>query len=166
MANETTSIGAAMANIIPMSKGTDKGKDASKGKGNPFGILGSPIFVQGDGKQYARQSGWGKDKGPHPDGGTNETAVFILFRPFTGTMLELQGRVYLERYQQNGKNVRKYSVSLPFLKAEKRDGEGRAAIERLKISLRDAYREWIKTAPTQAPVAVQTDSPEWVETDD
>lgn len=105
-------------------------------------VLGHPSYVMGDGKEYPRTTGFGRDRKPHPDGGTNATVAFITFMPYKGLGITHEGRIYCERFVENGRNKRVYSISLPFLKAERRDAVSRDAIEAFKIHLRDRYRSW------------------------
>lgn len=130
-------------------------------------LLGEPVFMPGDGKTYPRQTGWGANKKPHPDGGTNETVAFVVFRPFKGLGLALEGRIYCERFTENGKAKRVYSISLPFLKPERRDGDSNRAIEATKLAIRAAYREWQSDPTTKDAIVKQAaTSDKWEETDE
>lgn len=119
-----------------------KGVKGGKGKNPILAYLGTPQFIAGDGKQYPRQEGWGANKKPHSGGGTNETVAFVVFKPFAGLELSQEGRIYCERFVEGGKNKRRYSISLPFLKADKRDGDGRRAVEDLKGTIKAQYQKW------------------------
>jgi hypothetical protein len=132
---------------------TERKAEPVKAKGKFFGWLGAALFALGDGKQYPRSTGFGSNRKPHPDGGTNETIAWITFRPAPGLELELQGRVYCERFMDAGKAKRVFSISLPFLKAERKDSKSRDAIETLKADLRDQYRGWLKSADHTDAVA-------------
>lgn len=146
----TGEIATAMANA-PLPDGPKETANKPKKEGNPIlAILGSPQFAVGDGKKYPRQTGWGAQKKAHPDGGTNETVAWVIFKPFKGLDLAQEGRIYCESFVRNGATVRKYSISLPFLKADKRDASGRMAIESLKLHVRDSYRKWLKSDDSKA----------------
>jgi hypothetical protein len=145
---------------------TDKDKPR---KGNPIlAVLGSPSFLAGDGRRYPRTTGFGSSKKPHPDGGTNETAAFVVFKPFAGLDIAVEGRIYCERFAAEGKNKRIYSVSLTALKAERRDAPGRQAIEGVKIAVRDLYRAWITSDAAKSAVSTAkvVAADRWEETDE
>jgi hypothetical protein len=166
MDNVTGDIARAAA-AAPLSPKQDAPK--TTGKGNPLlAVLGAPTFLAGDGRTYPRTSGWGANKKPHPDGGTNETVAFVIFKPFKGLETGLEGRIYCERYMENGKQMRSYSVSIPFFKPQRGDAAGRDAAEALKVHIRDAYRSWQGTdaAKESAAKAKRTVSADkWVESD-
>src|SRR5258706_352537 len=132
-------------------------------------LLGAPSFIQGDGKKYKRQTGWGANKKDHPDGGTNETAAFVVFRPIKGLTLPFVGRIYCERFVENGKNKRVYSISFPFINAkfERLNADSNAAVENMKAEVRDAYREWLKTdGASTAPAVTKASDDKWEESDE
>jgi hypothetical protein len=161
MAELTGSTAAQMA-AAPLARSGER-----KASTNPImGLLGRPTFVQGDGKQYPRTSGWGANKKPHPDGGTNETVAFIVFRPFKGLDLPMEGRIYCERFIEGGKSKRVYSISLPFLKVERRDASGNRAVEQVKLELRDLYRAWLASDEATKDIpASKVSSDKWEESD-
>jgi hypothetical protein len=134
----------------PLTGKQDK-MPADKPKNAILALLGNPTFEAGDGRTYPRTTGWGANKKPHPDGGTNETIAFAIWRPFKGLQRELSGRIYCERYTENGKPKRTYSVSLPFLgKAVRGDSSGNDAVEQVKIYVRDLYRQWASSDAAKA----------------
>lgn len=142
----------------PLQK-DEAAKPEAKTEKNPiFALLGRPKIVAGPGTRYARTEGWGKDKKPHRDGGTNETIAFAVFTPFKGLELPLVATVYCERFTatvtEGGKTVvknrRKLNVSIPFLKPEKRDGDGNKAAALAKAEIETMFRNWEKTTdPTE-----------------
>ena len=144
-------------------------KDTKPGKVNPIlAVLGSPKFVLGNGKQYPRTEGFGANRKPHPGGGTNETAAFVVFTPFVGLpAVSLEGRIYLERFVENGKNVRRYNVALSFIQTGRRYATAAAAVEAVKIEVRELYRAWLKVPAnaTSAPV-VKSGGVDWTEVDE
>lgn len=129
-------------------------------------LLGRPTFVPGDGKTYPRTTGWGANKKPHPDGGTNETVAFVVFRPIKGLTLPFAGRIYCERFIENGKNKRVYSVSFPFIntKFERLSADSNAAVEGMKSEVRDLYRAWLSSDEVKSQPAKVT-SDKWEESD-
>ena len=153
----------------PIVKAEVESEKAPKvSKGNPLlKVLGSPTFVAGDGKQYERTTGFGSSRKPHPDGGTNETVAYIIFRPFDGLEMTMEGRIYCERFvTKEGKGKRLYSITLPMLKVERKDAKGKAAIENLKITLRNLYQtsdlaKAVSKGTVERPVA----SDRWEESD-
>src|ERR1700677_2953313 len=111
-------------------------------KGNPLlKVLGSPQFVAGDGKKYPRTTGFGSSRKPHPDGGTNETLAYIIFKPFESNDVTMEGRIYAERYVENGKRITSYSITLPMLKVERRDAKGKMQVDGLKSTLRKLFMD-------------------------
>ena len=114
----------------------------SSGKHPLLTMLGEPIFIPGNGKQYPRQTGWGAQKTAHPEGGTNETAASVAFKPFKGSEITMEGTIYLERFTKEGKARKRYNISLPFLKTSKGDAAGTVLVESFKGVLRDRYREF------------------------
>ncbi len=136
---------------------TDKG---SKRK-SLLSFLGQPTFIMGDGKRYPRQTGWGQNKKANPDGGTNETIGWVVFKPTGLDGISFEGRVYLERFQKvDGvdlpKERRIYSVSLPFVTREKRNAAATEAYESACDKVLDSYLEWAKSAPAIAASTAKT----------
>ena len=116
------------------------------GKANPFAaVLGPASFMNGDGRQFDRTSGWGNNKVPHKDGGTQETAAWVVFKPFKGVETGLEGRIYKETYMENGVEVHDYSVTIPFIKVAKGDAAGTMHLQALKDAVWEQYTEWRKT---------------------
>ena len=163
----TGAIAQAFANAPILHTAEKADKPAKQTKVNPIlAMLGKPTFVVGDGKQYPRQVGWGNSKTLNPAGGTNETAAFVVFKPFAGLDLALEGRIYCERFAEGDKSKRVYSISLPFMKADKRDSVGRNAIEAVKGEVRDLYRTWSKSASAIAAASTSKVQPgSWSEDD-
>ena len=169
MADQPGDLARGMA-AGPVVKADVEQKEAPKViKGNPLlKILGSPTFVAGDGKRYERTTGFGSSRKPHPDGGTNETVAYIIFKPFDGLDITAEGRIYCERFvAKDGKNKRVYSITLPMLKVERKDAKGKAAVENLKITLRNLYREsaLAKAVATGAAADKPIASDRWEESD-
>lgn len=150
----------------------EKDRKDKKAKNAILAVLGTPSFVMGTGKQYPRETGWGKKKTPHPDGGTNETVAFVVFRPYGADGPTQEGAIYAETFQkENGvdlpKPKRRYSISLPFLKAGRTDAKARDLIEATKLEVRTAYRAWVSNPENLKAAAerkAKADNPtEWVE---
>jgi hypothetical protein len=124
--------------------------------------------MTGDGKTYPRTTGFGNSRKPHPDGGTNETVAWVVFTPYEGLTVTHEGRIYCEKFAENGKQKRVFSISLPFLKAERRDNAGRQAIENVKVTVRDLYRAWLASndGKVLASKSAASSIDKWEETDD
>lgn len=123
---------AAAAPVVPKSK-------LSPIMTRLLSVLGEPKIVRGDGKTYPRQIGFGANKKTHPDGGTNETALFVVFSPFKGLDLPLEARVYCEKWNDPAINKTrvKYSISVPFLKpGSKRDADANGAVAEMKAYIK------------------------------
>ena len=155
-------------NVAEATAAAHRNKDTKASKVNPIlAVLGTPQFVLGNGKQYPRTEGFGANRKPHPGGGTNETAAFVVFTPFVGLpAVSLEGRIYLERFVENGKNVRRYNVALSCLQTGKRDAMAAQAVEAVKIEVGELYRTWIKSAPTATTPSVKSGGVDWTETDE
>ena len=136
--------------------------------GNPIlATLGRPTFLPGDGRTYARTTGFGSNKTPHPQGGTNETIAWVIFKPFKGSDLTLEGRVYLQRFVVDGKKKRVYDVALSFLKAERRDVASRQLLNAAKDEVRDLCRAWLASGNAKKETAIKADTAgQWTEEDD
>ena len=124
---------------------TEQNKTTAMGQQVPtkaalIAMLGEPVFRPGNGRKYPRTEGWGTNKKPHPDGGTNETAAYVIFKPFKGLDVELEGRIYLERFTKDGKAHKRYNISLPFLTVGRSDASGSQAVEACKGTIRERYR--------------------------
>lgn len=136
-------------------------------QGNPIlATLGRPAFMPGDGRKYDRTTGFGNNKVKNPQGGTNETIAWVVFHPFKGSDLTVEGRIYCERFVEDGKSKRVYSISLPFLKAERRDVASRELIESAKLVIREDYRAWTAKDGSKAKAAKPTSSGQWSESDE
>jgi hypothetical protein len=148
MAEAIGATAAAMA-AAPLASPAQRERD-SKARKNPIlTALGKMGFRAGDGRKFPRQSGWGASKKDHPDGGTNETVAYVVFQPF-GMLADLpiEGRIYREQWSKDGKEHRKYSISLPFLglKGNPRlSAETHAAINHLKLEIKSGYQDWAKS---------------------
>jgi hypothetical protein len=168
MADVVGNTAIQMANAPLGGKASEKTNDAQpKRKGNPIlAVLGVPTFVMGDGRTYPRTTGFGPNRKAHPDGGTNETVAFIVWKPFQGCdTITQEGRIYCEKFLQDGQKKRSFSISLPFLKSAPRDAVARQTIEQVKVALRDAYRIWsMSDAAKDAPKKTET-ADKWIETD-
>lgn len=108
-----------------------------------LGILGHPRVLAGDGKQYPRTTGFRADRKPHPGGGTNETAAFFVWTLDTGVTLE--GRMYCQKFTEDGKAIEEYAVSLPFLKAEPKNAAALKATDTVKVACEDLFFKWLET---------------------
>ena len=166
MGNEVAGDLARAAAAAPMDRKQEKGKQAEPV--NPLlAVLGAPSFVDGDGREYPRTVGFGSNKKPHPDGGTNCTAAWVIFKPFKGLDTTMEARIYRETYPgSDGKTQRSFSVSIPFVKVDRKDGRGREAVEALKLHVRDSYRAWRKEHAPTAATKAKVSSTGWIETDE
>jgi len=126
------------------AKDTDKriSKERKRMENPILSKIGIPKFLAGDGRQYPRQTGWGQNKTKHPDGGTNETIAFLVFTPFETSNVTLEGRIYCQRYTEAGKEIEDYSVSLPFLKADRKDTASRDMIGQVQNTIRGLFEKW------------------------
>ena len=184
MAKDTGNLAREMAaaplhgvHVIDGKITLDTDKVAPKALGGILDVLGKPTFTLSGNVLKDRQQGWGKDKIAHKDGGLAGTYAYILFSPFQHCGgLALQGSIWCEQFDNvNGvktvgkdgkeKPRRTFSVSLPFLKAERRDGQGAEAIKAAKAVVEQMARSWrasIKADPRAALAAVVSDD-KWSE---